>query len=794
MIDVLHPDQDAAASPLLSGGGQMRGDEATPDDPHIDDTPRKGNGTEITEADEDAALLLIKDTYKMAWADARRELIRKALRAFEVLKNNPYSVYNTETNGFDSLSSYMSGAKSGDDPEIYQYSDNIYQMLCLAYVAALAPDVPKTRTQPATAKNELDLIIAKKGSTIMAFVERLNGVNSLQKLELLYLWVSGSYYCYIRAVVDAARAGTSRKDIYELKMQTVVPEMYLCPACGEANIASQVATLGRAQCQNCHGPLGPNDLHPAIQMEVPTVVGHVDQPNTMTAMDIFSVLNVDADPGAESIEKSPILDLVGEIDIATVRASYPEKYDQIQPGLTNDGSQTGETDAMTRARVKSPGGARTSNQNLYQGTYSRCWIQAFAFNMHPDKKMAEHLTKKYPNGAKVVSFGEKLVLQKVSEKLTDHWTHCAAVPGMGLNPFGVGEAALDVQDRINDAANNIHAYMERIAVPPILFDAEVINGKALAASVASGGTMFPVYRKTDAGAGRVPMSELMYQPTYHVDQGIYKYGSSLVQLAQLIVGVQPQVYGGSDPHVETAQGQNQMLQTAMGRMSIYIDQMRWEKAKRMMLAVYCTVRNLDDKLSIVVEGDIEGDYKDEEMLADELQGQFHAYPEADQGFPASYAEIQQRLMTLLQAGAENPFIKEILDDPDNAKVLARYILPDDISIKGDAMRSKAKMTIQKLVQPGAQAMVIPGPTGPVVLPSILPDKDIDDMDMIVDITRKYLQEHYDLADQNPKGFQNALAYLRIASQYSAEAAAKAAFQAHAAAGGPPGLPAPAQPG
>jgi hypothetical protein len=51
---------------------------------------------------------------------------------------------------------------------------------------------------------------------------------------------------------------------------------------------------------------------------------------------------------------------------------------------------------------------------------------------------------------------------------------------MGLYPFAVGDAALDMQDRINDVANIVHEHMDRTASPTILVDEEAVDAEALA--------------------------------------------------------------------------------------------------------------------------------------------------------------------------------------------------------------------------------------------------------------------------------------------------------------------------
>ena len=47
-------------------------------------------------------------------------------------------------------------------------------------------------------------------------------------------------------------------------------------------------------------------------------------------------------------------------------------------------------------------------------------------------------------------------------------------------------------------------------------------------------------------------------------------------------------------------------------------------------------------------------------------------------------------------------------------------------------------------------------------PSIMPDKEIDDFTVLKQVVRQYCQENCDIADDNPAGFANVLAYLTAA--------------------------------
>lgn len=776
--------------------GQQKDDEIAqatqgpdkPDQPDPSgDLPQNGDEGQlladsgITE-DMKKDLMEVRRMLKEANVSKRQVLVRRILRAFEVLKNNPYIVYNEQSSDFDTLSTILAGVADGKDVDLYQYSDNVYQMLGLTFIASLSPDVPKTRYQPLDADDEEDIMIAQKASIIQAYVERQNGIKALQKLELLYLWCAGSYFCYTRHVIDKNRAGIERNPIIQMVNTEILPARYVCSQCGETTPEDQLGSFGQPKCPDCGSPLTPSEWYPAESMPAPQKVGYTETARGMTAMDIYSGLNVDVDPDASELYESLYLDLEGETNVAWVRAQFPGLYNKIEASGGGDG--TSNQDAARRAReaTTSPGPIG-GNAQANVGTYSRCWLQPEAFNILQDKTKADALAAKFPDGVKLITFTGDIFLQAVPERMTDHWTWCGMLKGLGMYPMGVGDATLGIQERINDCANSVHAYMDRLAFGTILADEDYINIDAMGSKPLTPGNFTGVKRKDAGESAPMPLQDMLFQPQFHIDSKIFEYGEQLIQLAQLISGVQPQTYGGSDPNVKTASGQAQALKTAMGRLLLFWDQIREEHAKRSQNAVRCSVDNMDDVMKIVVKGEIEGDYRTEKILASELTGEFMAYAESDEGFPSSYQEIQDRIMQLL-SDQKSPFLAAVLADPDTQKVVSRYILPDQIKLPGERMRTRVKMMLRQMqdVAPSVQQ----GPTGPIVVPSISLNPAFDDIQMAQTIIKSWLQENWE--QSSTPGFANILALLTQASQLVAEQQASMQLQVAAQAqghGGPP---------
>lgn len=784
-------------------GQQKPIDQYTASQPQLSKTKEELQSRGITEEMcED--LKEIRRQYIEGDSPKRQAYLRRAMRGFETFKNNPYALWNEGTSGMDTLDEIISALDpdGSQEPDMYQYNDNIYQMLGLTLISALSADVPKCRYQPTDAENESDIRIAEKASIIQAYNERRNNVKSLQKKELLFLWCTGSYFTYTRNLVDADRAGTTNIPVTGMAPHQMSPNRYICPDCGQAQPETDDMSPDESpQCQDCGKQMGAGDWYPSESIMLPVKLGSQQVPNSMTAMDVVCGLNVSVQPDCEELYETPYLDFSIEADVGSVRSWYPGSYQEIQAGAYGDQATSDQMSTNARLTMTAPSGTRLMNQRAHSGTYSRCWLQAKAFNLLDNQDRAETLRKAFPSGCRINLWAGETVLDVVPEKMVDRWTDCRTIKGTGMYPIAIGDAALDVQERINDTANTVHAYMDRMAYGTLLYDSDFIDGDEFARKALTPGNATGVHRIDESGT-RVPLSELMFQPHQSIDGHIFQYSQQLVMLMQMIAGVQPQSYGGSDPNVQTASGQAQMLHQAMGRMQLFWDQIREEHAARAVNSVRCTIDNMDAQMKIVVQGDTDDSPQTVKLLRQELTGDFMAYPESDEGFPASYGEVQARIMQLLTMGQKSPVIAAMMSDPDTQKVVARYILPDQITLPGDAERARMKELMVVLSQSGpnvhppppqamqaAQQQGAPPPQ-PMVLPSIMPSPDYDDMQAATIIAKTWCQKNWRIS--NTPGFQNVLAFLKICAhqaqqqQIQQQLALQNAAQKHGGGGPPPG--------
>jgi hypothetical protein len=798
-------------------GHRPQGQERTADDPQ---RVKEAKPEELSSSDKREIIELVR-RYKQSWFLRRRMIIKRVLKAYEFFKGNQFISFDPESfQWFDALEATFAGQQAdNEDLNLYQFATNFYQMLGFAFVAALSAQLPKTRFLPENAEREEDIATARASSRVQEIIERQNRVKSLHKQGLLFLWMSGCYFRHTRYVVDSDRAGTHKEPVLEVKSHVLMPARYLCGACGATTPAHKAASISGNCCGGCRAPLGDHQFYPEEQADIPVIAKTRDVPNGMVTMNLYSPLHVDAAPYAKNLRETPILNVDEEVDIASIRASYPEQWDGLKSSLGPMLSEA-QNERQARSIIYSEAGGHSNYLQDLMPTLSRTWVQPWAFNAIENKETAMKLKKLFPTGCLLVNVGDTF-LEAREARLTDEWSWAGTVQEtFGLYPPAVGDAAIPVQERINDVANITHEYMDRIAAGMLLYNSNLIDGEALNGKPFLPGVFNGVKMKQTASAMGNRLEDAIVQIKAEIDNNMYGYHEKLVFTMQMISGTPPQIFGGSgDPHIETMGGQQQQLTTALGKLSLFWDNVRDEHADAAEIGVGCAQKNMTDDWTNSVT-DESGQYRNDYVRLDEMRGSVHAYPETDQNFPMSFAEVRAFWEKLMEfgAGGKNPYLNAMLDDPTNQEQIANWTGVPGLVVPGRDMRNKVLRTIDLLMKqkpirkpaaapplgmmppggplpgggspggtpmPGGTGMLPPG--GPPIsaaapepedeyLPSIEPDKDLDDMDVIQKTIRHWAQKNFDVREMNPEGFRNVIAFYKMAVKYGKEQAAKAAME------------------
>jgi len=759
---------------------QQHGQETNRYDPFNAKDP---DVVELTEEEQQQLIQLVRK-YRQSWYLRRRMILKRVLKAHEFFKGNQFISFDPDSfQWFDALEAAFGNMEdsSSEDLQMYQFATNFYQMLAFAFVAALSQQTPKSRFLPDNAEREKDIATAKAASTVQEIIERKNEIKSLLRQLLFELWMSGCYFRHTRYVLDEYKAGTSKKPVLSISSQIIMPARYVCAACGTATPVKSAkhksqfipSPDGQVDTCKCGGPLGGKDYYPEERATMPVATQYKDVPNGMVMEDIYGPLHVDANPKAQSLAQTPILSLDMEVNVAALREMYPKKWDALR-GATGGGvSPENQEEKLGRNMLYSESGSRGQFEMEEEPTYSRTWIQPWAFNGLDKKEDADKFKEKFPKGCLLCNVGETFLQARKAELLKE-WTWAGTVKGkFGLFPPAVGDAAIPVQERINDTCNITHEHMDRVGAGMIFynqsaFDGAAMNGKPLMPGVLNGLVM-------KRASANIPLRDQLVQIRAELDANMYSYTDKLVFWAQLLVGTPPQIFGGAgDPHVETKGGQEQQLSTAMGKLGLFWDHVREEGAKAAELGVNCAADNMSDDWFDVVEDPISRQQRNKYVRLDQMQGSIHAYPETDQGFPMTHDEIKAFWEQLIQwaSSGKNPYANAMLEEPTNQEQIATWTGVPGLVVPGRAMRAKVLQIIDRLQQeePNVVMQAVPNPPDAppgtpvrqvqVITPSIEPDIYEDDLDVAVQTTRQWMQEHWEMADTDPMHWQNLKAYLK----------------------------------
>ena len=375
----------------------QRGMEHTPSDPMQGTADEPQNSAQLNEEDQQRLIALVR-RYKDQWSQDRVVLMQRCLKNLEFFKGNQFISFGPGESEFFNAVDWMNQgdhAQDADDKDLYQYCNNFYQMLATGFVAALAPQVPKSKWMPEDAEQLSDVTTAKAAQILIDIIEQQNREQSLLKQQLLYLYTTGAVFRHTRYVVDGERAGTTREPVFNETETQLAPDRYHCFHCGATSPAQE---MDGQRCPNCFRPLGHDSFFPAEYGPVIQKVGEEEVPNGMVAQNLYSPLEVDCDPAANTLRQTPILNLEVEVHLGALRAAYPDMYEQISASPSSELSSNGSIDRIARQQVYAQTGAASSILQDQRPTLSRTWIQPWAFDLEDDREFGERMRATYPAG------------------------------------------------------------------------------------------------------------------------------------------------------------------------------------------------------------------------------------------------------------------------------------------------------------------------------------------------------------------------------------------------------------
>lgn len=709
---------------------------------------------------------------------ARRGHFRRLLEAEEFWKGNQYPIWSEKEFSFRTPFDYALQNNKLEDQPTYQYVVNIYQATGLTVIAALAQRVPKVRFFPRSAKSEVDIATARAASDISQLIEKNNRLKTMALREAYLLWTQGLFGTWTRFVRDAKK-GWEDQPVIENSTVTVSPDSYMCPACGQATEALDTIP-GEEACVGCSTPMTGADFIPGETAEVPVVTAIKKVPEGYEKMSVHGALELKVSPYVNDFDACGYLKLVNEVPVGAVRSAYLDKMDEIEEGGSNAGGTNGDADTYEKlSRLKladaaAPYSGLRSSPATGFVTFKRVWFRRWYFLQHPDKVMRRKLYDMFPNGA-FVAFAGHDFLEAYDENVDDSWTLCRAMPGWGMYTEPIGGSTMPLQKQINDGANIVAEHLDYGSAPPILADGEFLSAEGLQGRRTRPGEFMMVHRSR--GGTQRSLSDLLYQPNIKIDANVYGYGRSLIELVQVVSGAMPSLFGGQLKGNDTAQAYAQSRDQALGKLQLFWAAVKQHHADVMRQGVECFRRNRLQDVENVILGK-SNDYTSRYIRLADLKGNILAEAEADEDFPATWAEIRGNLQELMTSNPE--LANVLLSEPSNAPVLRKFIASPAIVIPAEDNREKQYREIDELLAaepiPMMDPMAAPdamGAPGIKWMPTVMPETHADDHVVHIKTLMEWAvdDEGITAKKMNPAGYANVMAHLLAHKEAMAQVAA-----------------------
>ena len=332
-----------------------------------------------------------------------------------------------------------------------------------------------------------------------------------------------------------------------------------------------------------------------------------------------------------------------ELDVALVKAMFPEKADKIKPGGSGSGEDELDRIARINATLALEASYVTGDSMVRDCTVQGTWIRPGYFMNVDDNETRESFFEKFPDGALVIQAGNVFIKAR-RECMDDHLKLVHALPGSGMNRLALGSKLISIQKRLNNWIDLLDLYftkcvpMRYVAQGP--FDVNAINKQGT-----SPGDFLPfLLSEIPPGKGVQDLIWMEPFPTAQPIMGEFiKFFFS--ELPQMLSHALPSLFG-SPANTDTAAGIMMQRDQALGCLGTPWHRIQMATAGYFKQAVQAAARNRPASAGAIEGSDAAGN-KVRVELAD-LKGNVLAYPESDANFPETSIQKRSRWMELAQ--------------------------------------------------------------------------------------------------------------------------------------------------
>jgi hypothetical protein len=398
---------------------------------------------------------------------------------------------------------------------------------------------------------------------------------------------------------------------------------------------------------------------------------------------------------AKNLSRSPWFQLSIEEDRSYLKALYPKVADKING--SEAGASENQFDRIARISVNLGMGATamTGDSLAYQATHQLTWVKPEFYTEIEDEETQGLLEENFPEGVRLAFVGTTFC-EAVAEKLEDHWSEVYAFPGDGAHRPSIGSPLVPVQERLNNLLDILYETYNH-SIPWRWVASNKIDLNAIGDQSNLPGM-----------TGQVEYSNEPISNYFFVEQQITVDASMLAQIkslenevAQLLTGAFPALFGGNTGSNDTASGISIQRDQALGRLGLIWRNIKSGYANALKLAVMVSASNRQGSLQTSLPGSKMSMPQSLKVDFDSLNiGKFQVHTDSDENFPESWTQKKNTFMLLMQSAEKNPagFAASLMKDPNNV-AYGKYMLGlSELTVPQEASRNKQLTEINELIK------------------------------------------------------------------------------------------------
>jgi len=564
---------------------------------------------------------------------------------------------------------------------------NVYSAQAQILISTLTRAVPNVRFAPQDANNDAQITAAESAYKFIKVIERNIDLKGVQTDCARYLYTDGRTVYWNRFEKDGQRFGWEEDD----QPDDLIPENE--PP--EEMIAAPALPENEAGMEN-PAPEASEELKPPQEQ---FLEGEEEQeqpqelrkrrPRGQEVRTAHGKLEMKLVPmHANTLAECDVVQYETEVSVSRAKGMFPWVADKIKSGP--NGLTEGEIARLARLNVKLGMQSTyiTSDSIADDVTVQRSWMRTSEFAAIEDKATRESLIAKFPNGCFATYAGETFVGAK-DEGIEDHLALVEAFSGDGQNRNALGTSMIPIQKRINNWLDLMNDYFIR-TVPK-----KWMHNKAFDVDRIRSQTNVP----GDIGAykpipGMTADQLVFVEPSPTHNPSLPDFVKEYIgPISQLITGAYPALSGGDTGSNDTKGGIITQRNQALGRLGQTWQSIQNGEAVSMRQLVRWGAKCRDKSINEKIPG---GEVI--QLEVNNLKANILCFAEADESFPESHIDKQNRLTQMMTELPKNPMLAEAFYNAANLEFLQNALGLEELYLPQVISRNKQLGEIEMLLK------------------------------------------------------------------------------------------------